>query len=319
MSVKKRIEELNRRFADKLSEKGVSADASDTTTELINKIDEIEVGIKVDPYVGDYVAEPTITDQKFPTKNLLMLDDFVVKKIPSELLAKEEQEKSLAITKNGTYEVLPDENKVLSSVELEVDVKDETLAEIETTIDSSGVLDSTDGTVEEKVEQLIDVAKLFYLTNVVRFGRNGVFPLESITVNCKNLQSLSQAFFNCNGLKNIYLSNTQKVSSWSNCFYGSAAIETIETLDLSSTGNNEINSQNWIKAPNLKNLKIEPQTIKKTVTFWACSLLTAESIQSIIDGLATVETTQTLTLHADIVLTDEQKATINAKGWTLAQ
>jgi hypothetical protein len=49
------------------------------------------------------------------------------------------------------------------------------------------------------------------------------------------------------------------------------------------------------------------------------AVLTAESIQSIIDGLATVTTAQTLTLNKAIVLTDEQKATINAKGWTLAQ
>jgi hypothetical protein len=49
------------------------------------------------------------------------------------------------------------------------------------------------------------------------------------------------------------------------------------------------------------------------------SKLSATSVQSIIDGLATVETAQTLTLAKAIVLTDTQKATINAKGWTLAQ
>lgn len=43
------------------------------------------------------------------------------------------------------------------------------------------------------------------------------------------------------------------------------------------------------------------------------------SVRSIIDGLATVTTTQAITFHKDIALTDEQKQTINNKGWTLVQ
>jgi hypothetical protein len=48
--------------------------------------------------------------------------------------------------------------------------------------------------------------------------------------------------------------------------------------------------------------------------------LSAESIQSIIDGLATVETAKTLTLHADVKakLTEQQLATITGKNWNLA-
>ena len=49
------------------------------------------------------------------------------------------------------------------------------------------------------------------------------------------------------------------------------------------------------------------------------SKLSAESVQSIIDGLAIVGTAQTLTLHSSIVLTDEQKAQISSKNWTLVQ
>ena len=50
--------------------------------------------------------------------------------------------------------------------------------------------------------------------------------------------------------------------------------------------------------------------------------LSDETIQSIIDGLAdlTEQTTQTITFYATVgaKLTDEQKATITAKNWTLA-
>lgn len=46
MSVKSRIAQLNARLAEKLTAKGVEADASETTTALIDKMDEIQQGGK---------------------------------------------------------------------------------------------------------------------------------------------------------------------------------------------------------------------------------------------------------------------------------
>ena len=61
--------------------------------------------------------------------------------------------------------------------------------------------------------------------------------------------------------------------------------------------------------------------IAGAVSFQHSSLLDNESIQSIIDSLVdlTGQTALTLTLHATVGanLTDEQKATITAKNWTL--
>jgi hypothetical protein len=112
------------------------------------------------------------------------------------------------------------------------------------------------------------------------------------------------------------LTNTGKIAYW-NYAFASSNIETIETLDFSSA--TSINFQTLGSIPKLKNLKLVPNTLKKSLRLDSSSLLSAESIQSIIDGLATVETAQTLTLNKNITLTDEQKATINSKGWTLAQ
>ena len=67
-------------------------------------------------------------------------------------------------------------------------------------------------------------------------------------------------------------------------------------------------------------IKFVEKSIKASIAFAQSSLLSDESIQSIIDGLATVETAQTLTLHADVKakLTDEQIAQITIKNWSLA-
>ena len=63
--------------------------------------------------------------------------------------------------------------------------------------------------------------------------------------------------------------------------------------------------------------------IPSTISFRWCSLLTHESLMSIINALkdySGTTSTYTLTLHADAKarLTDAEKATITQKGWTLA-
>ena len=71
----------------------------------------------------------------------------------------------------------------------------------------------------------------------------------------------------------------------------------------------------------LKDIEFVPNSIKISIGFNDSNLLSAISIQSITDGLAdlTGGTAQTLTLHATVGgnLTDEQKASITAKNWTL--
>ena len=58
MSVTTRIQELNNRLATNLVSKGVSAEGTETTTELINKINDIESG-------GTSVINPEWTDWRY--------------------------------------------------------------------------------------------------------------------------------------------------------------------------------------------------------------------------------------------------------------
>ena len=78
----------------------------------------------------------------------------------------------------------------------------------------------------------------------------------------------------------------------------------------------------FIGCTNLVDVSFMPLTITHNKSFNKSYKLSEASIQSIIDGLAdlTGQTTQTLTLHADVgaKLTDEQKASATAKNWTLA-
>lgn len=113
--------------------------------------------------------------------------------------------------------------------------------------------------------------------------------------------------------------NTACVTNWGDTFDNCSALETIRgTLDLSRDTGGGVT---FDVCRRLQNVRFAEKSITKSQTFRFSSLLTDESIQSIIDGLAdlTGGTAQTLTLEGTVgaKLTDEQKAAISAKNWTL--
>lgn len=229
---------------------------------------------------------------------------------------KEEQTKALEIVENGSYDILPDEGKVLSSASVNVNVKDKELAEIESLIDESGVLDNTEGTATEKVGALVEkIDKLNLLKKeVTAIGFTNNSGISTISLDCSNIQILRNAFNACRALRSVYLTNTGKVYDWVGFISASQGVYTVETLDFSSATNiSQDVWNNW-----LENLKIVPETIKCNFVI-GMRTLTDESIQSIVNGLATVETQKTVKFHSEVVqkLTDEQLITIANKNFTV--
>ena len=119
--------------------------------------------------------------------------------------------------------------------------------------------------------------------------------------------------------KEVDLSNFKcSIKGMSIAFNRADQLETIRgEFDLSECTN--LNTT-FSYAYNLKDISFKPNTIPLSIAFPHSSKLSDASIQSIIDGLATVETAQTLTFTATVKakLTEEQIATITSKNWTLA-
>ena len=101
--------------------------------------------------------------------------------------------------------------------------------------------------------------------------------------------------------------------------FNDSKIGTIEKIILKDDGSQEMMS-NTFKTATLKNITFEGK-IGTKVSFAECSLLTAESVQSIIDALLPLEeeVTRTITFHSDISISTEQETEIAGKGWTLVQ
>ena len=81
-------------------------------------------------------------------------------------------------------------------------------------------------------------------------------------------------------------------------------------------------SNNGLGCPLLEEIRFKPNTIFVNLLLNYCPLLSNESIESTVNGLAdlTGQESQTVTFHADVKakLTDEQITTITSKNWTLA-
>ena len=111
----------------------------------------------------------------------------------------------------------------------------------------------------------------------------------------------------------------RKVTSIHSMFLYSAGIVEIGEMEIPrvTTTNTAFNG-----CTALERISFVPNCINVSIGFPSSNLLDDASIQSIIDGLAdlTDKTTQTLTLHATVgaKLTEEQKAQVTAKNWTLA-
>lgn len=191
-----------------------------------------------------------------------------------------------------------------------------------------------------------------YVTGYANLFSGRAFPENTDIVfrlNSGHLPTVVGLFMNISGVRSVKLSGGDNVvCDATNIFYiGNYANAQIETVDISelnikfgSSVNAFLNQSALVSiigdidmsactntlnffthCKKLVDVRLKPGTLAISLSVGYSPLLSAESIQSIIDGLAdlTGSETKTLTLHASIVLTDEQKATITAKNWTLVQ
>lgn len=115
------------------------------------------------------------------------------------------------------------------------------------------------------------------------------------------------------------LGDTSKITSYNQAFYYRPLLKRIKGyFDFSSCTNV---SNMFGGCVCLQEFYPVANTIKVPISFANSPNLIPECKQAIIDGLAdlTGQTTQTITFYKNIVLTEEQKATITLKNWTLVQ
>jgi len=132
-------------------------------------------------------------------------------------------------------------------------------------------------------------------------------PGEYLMQNNSYTQTMPE--LNCTGRRNVdYF------------LYGCSALRSIEKVVLKDDGSQKFNTYSFYQLPALEEIRFAG-TIGNSLEIKDSPVLSDASVQSIIDHLKdlTGATAQTLTLHATVGanMTDEQKAAITAKNWTL--
>lgn len=166
--------------------------------------------------------------------------------------------------------------------------------------------------------------------------------VTSVTLNGLNpniAYSLDQAFFDCGWLMSISLNTTtgvpMKVKSISETFNYCSQLKTLPLMDLTqctmfsvigctyleSIPAYDLSNITSINLSRLYRLKeIHATGMKVSFNISSSTNFTNEALVEILNNLATVTTTQTLTMGATNLakLTDSDKAIATDKGWTLA-
>lgn len=148
--------------------------------------------------------------------------------------------------------------------------------------------------------------------NLKRVSINGVFKTENTITLTYLAYNSSLEEIDLSGLSHLKVGNAQ--DAFRNC----TLLKVIRGIfDFT---NATVVSSFLANCKLLEEIRIKEMSLSKSFSAGNSPLLSDESIQSIIDGLETVETSQTLTLHADVKakLTENQIAQITSKNWTLA-
>ena len=177
--------------------------------------------------------------------------------------------------------------------------------------------------VELNFDNITSLSNLFYINAL----ENQNTIVEKLIINCPNQITSIMNMFYCNGtnwqdrtLKHITFNfDTQKCTAFSNAFNGAIALEIIDgqPLDCSSVTNASYFNP-FVNTPKLIDCRFVSNSIKVNLNMSKSPDLSTDTIQSIFDGLATVDTAQTLTLNNNLKILQSQVDSANAKGWTVA-
>ena len=159
----------------------------------------------------------------------------------------------------------------------------------------------------------------FVKTQTCRFG----YAFYGATI-----QDLSQHFFKSAAFQSAFMNSAVtkiggiyaalNTSSLNNAFYGCTLLEEIGEISCISNTTFTGAFSGCFKLTKI--IFAQGSKIGRSIKFANSSKLSADSVDSIFNCLTTpVATNQTLTFHADTVLTEEQKAKATALGWQIVQ
>ena len=225
---------------------------------------------------------------------------------------KEEQEKTVEVTKNGTVEVLPDEGKSMSKVNVNVNVAFE--GDIgKPYIDTSKITDFSYFCRQDRIN-----AHIGYLdtSNGTSFGsmfESCVFETHP-PINTSKGQYFQQMYMYCSQTKTIPHFDTANGENFNSTFQGCASLETVSI----TTAKKNLSTNTFQGCTRLKNLTIGEGWAVNIYLHYSNNL-TVESLHGMIENLADLsgQTAKTFQIGAtNLAKVDAEHINmLKAKNW----
>ena len=164
------------------------------------------------------------------------------------------------------------------------------------------------------------------LTTIPQLDTSNVTNMGSMFSNCTSLASIPQLdtskvtnmvymFSSCSSLTTIPQLDTSKVTNMGSMFYNCTSLASIPQLDTSKVTNMVYMFE---RCTSLTSIKMKNMSTSFDI-HWSTKM-EREALVEVLNNLATVTSTKTLTLGSTLLakLTDTDKAIATNKGWTLA-
>ncbi len=145
----------------------------------------------------------------------------------------------------------------------------------------------------------------------------GILEKNNVTLDFSGVTVLSYPFQNA-AITHLGTLDCRNITNLGYVLTDGKNMESVDKIILKEDGSQTFGTFAFRFDSKLKEIRFEG-AIGQSLSFIHCNSLSSDSVQDIIDHLATVTTAQTITFHSSITLTDQQKATIQSKGWTLVQ
>lgn len=172
------------------------------------------------------------------------------------------------------------------------------------------------------------------LETIPRFNTSKVTDMSGMFTDCRvltelplldtvNVIDMSAMFNGCTALTSIPQFDTSNVVYVDSMFYGCSSLETLPLLDWGNVNLHSSPMNTFSGCKKLKNVggfkDVGKAANSIELDFGDCPLLTAQSVQNIIDNLYNLSSgvTGEIEFNSAITLTDAQKQQIANKNWTL--
>ena len=166
--------------------------------------------------------------------------------------------------------------------------------------------------------------------NIAPTTAGNIFSQTGITdlVKCLNDAGVSLDLSNCyveayiaqgtKHLQTLPVLDLRKATKLTYLLFNCDVLRSVEKIILKSDGSQTIGAYFLKLLPKLEEIRFDG-SIGNSFEIKDSPLLSADSVQSIIDHLAVVPVTQTLTLHANVgaTITEEQRAYAISKNWSI--